>query len=1035
MGLTGRILIIDNYDSFTYNLVHLVESITGSAVEVVMNDDVLFMNEIAGLHLKNRFDLVILSPGPGNPHTDVGCVTEYIIGYYLSQPKATEYPVLFGVCMGFEAIGVRCGIPIIKTAPRHGLRWEIHVDHAADADTVFKHLPAVISQVRYHSLVLCPKSLELHEDLLVTSFAIDVDPSACKPLIKLVGPHPTPATPGWLEDLSLSRLAAGNDPTHAHTTKIPMSFRHRTLPMYGVQFHPESILSDYGRDILRNVCELSGVICGSRMTVTSPTKPITTPKIAQRCQLVGTVGRDFLSTNMVRLFSQLLYSTTVASVWLDSPIGTSGRWSFMAGGSQASTSGHSVFAQYGSQITLVDGNPIPVQTESGIETFLKDVEHWIQTKSENVVRTGQEWKDLPPIGVPSIFICLGYECCSPGRTPSDEPDSVIIVSDRVLAFDNDSGNVYGMCVGGDDDWLSAMEAGLHDIAGIVEERSEPPIGAPVLNFAVRDSKSCYMEKVSTCQLAIERGESYELCLTTSIHSEELPFDMTDSDVLAKTYALLREANPAPNSAFMHVPQLSTFILSASPERFLRVDGETGIAEVKPIKGTRPRGRTVSEDDATKLELSTCAKDLAENLMIVDLVRNDLSRVCSSVHCPLLMAVETYEPYHQLVSTVQGRLDMDSAGSPPLAEATVRLFPAGSMTGAPKIRSMQILEAIESGRRGLGYSGAIGYLSPTTKSLDLSVVIRTILIQKRPTARSMSVSIGCGGAVLALSDPLEEWREMILKARRNLAVFAASVGSPGIILRVGEGSPGMFIRAFRSNMSTSDVMTTMRYERDRGIWLFERHIDRLCTYVDGWSRDGIRTAVIDAIRASSQSVDHPAGGTPLPLSDGPFTGVTSMEWCMINVDMPDCRIRIDLHLPVDQPHPTVTCLLSPLPTSNLGTLSISPVRVDSCDQTLRIKSPDWFVPGLGAHRDSALLVNEMDHITETGIANVAVRIGNRWITPPCERTCLLPGTVRNLLLECGSLMEGTIPLDTLGNSELICFNSVRGIWRACLYRNS
>ncbi|HWW82126.1 MAG TPA: aminodeoxychorismate synthase component I [Vicinamibacterales bacterium] len=217
------------------------------------------------------------------------------------------------------------------------------------------------------------------------------------------------------------------------------------------------------------------------------------------------------------------------------------------------------------------------------------------------------------------------------------------------------------------------------------------------------------------------------------------------------YRRLRRRNPAPFAAFLDFPEAS--ILSASPERFLRVDSD-GHVETRPIKGTRPRGFGPEHDGALGQALRESEKDRAENLMIVDLMRNDLSRVCrpGTIRVPELFALEHYPDVHHLVSTVTGVLD----GDHDVADLLRASFPGGSVTGAPKIRAMEIIAELEPTARGV-YCGAIGYWS-LTGAIDMNIPIRTAVV------RDENIYFSAGGAVVADSDPEQEYRETLDKAR-------------------------------------------------------------------------------------------------------------------------------------------------------------------------------------------------------------------------------------------------------------------------------
>jgi aminodeoxychorismate synthase component I len=281
------------------------------------------------------------------------------------------------------------------------------------------------------------------------------------------------------------------------------------------------------------------------------------------------------------------------------------------------------------------------------------------------------------------------------------------------------------------------------------------IPVPALISASRSSavvpRDTYLSKIATAKRHIDEGDAFEICLT---HRLDAPFD---GDPFA-LWQELRRTSPSPFAAFFDLPEAA--IVSSSPERFLSVDAARAV-ESRPIKGTRPRGTTPADDARLAADLAASPKDRAENAMIVDLVRNDLGRVCrfGTVEVPELYAVEPYATVHQLVSTVRGALD-DGRDAIDVIRAC---FPPGSMTGAPKIEAMTILEQLEPTERGV-YSGALGWLD-FSGPLDLSVVIRTIVV------KDGQAHLHVGGAIVADSDPVAEHDETMHKARAMLAALA------------------------------------------------------------------------------------------------------------------------------------------------------------------------------------------------------------------------------------------------------------------------
>jgi para-aminobenzoate synthetase len=283
----------------------------------------------------------------------------------------------------------------------------------------------------------------------------------------------------------------------------------------------------------------------------------------------------------------------------------------------------------------------------------------------------------------------------------------------------------------------------------------------------RHDRGAYLDRIAACLEEIRDGESYEVCLTNAV-SAPVTIDPR------RTFSRLREGSPVPYGALLEFPDVA--ILSASPERFLTV-GPDRIVESKPIKGTRPRGATPGDDQALHDDLATNAKDRAENLMIVDLIRNDLNRVCEigTVHVAKLFDVETYAPVHQLVSTIRGTMRPEASA----VDCVRETFPGGSMTGAPKLRTMQIIDRLEDGPRGF-YSGALGWFG-LSGAADLSIVIRTLTATKRGT------SFGVGGAIIALSDAEEEFEETVVKSRAMVTALLATAEAPAVAGRLEEAA--------------------------------------------------------------------------------------------------------------------------------------------------------------------------------------------------------------------------------------------------------
>jgi para-aminobenzoate synthetase len=363
---------------------------------------------------------------------------------------------------------------------------------------------------------------------------------------------------------------------------------------------------------------------------------------------------------------------------------------------------------------------------------------------------------VPETGLPFEFNLgyvgyFGYElkadCGGTSAHRSALPDGCFGFCDRALVIDHHANRAWLLALDTARHWLPEAHDALADLRPSIPDL---PSASPV-DCDFHHELDHNRELIADCLTEIGNGESYEICLTNSI-SAPLGADPWTA------YQILRRVNPAPYAAYLALPGFS--VLSSSPERFLRITPDREV-ESRPIKGTRRRGSTPAEDDRLAHELRTSEKDRAENVMIVDLVRNDLGRIAEpgSVHVPKLFAVESHPTVHQLVSTVGARLRPDVS-----PVACVRAaFPGGSMTGAPKLHTMEIIDRLENRPRGV-YSGALGYLA-LNGAVDLSIVIRTMVVT------GGRAEIGVGGAIVAQSDPDAEVDEIITKAGALLRVLA------------------------------------------------------------------------------------------------------------------------------------------------------------------------------------------------------------------------------------------------------------------------
>ncbi|WP_046727346.1 aminodeoxychorismate synthase component I [Streptomyces humi] len=763
-----KTLLIDNYDSYTYNLFQLISEVNGEEPVVVRNDD-----GGGALPRLAEFDNVVVSPGPGHPGNgrDFGVSARVIA-------EAT-LPVL-GVCLGHQgiALGERARVAPAPQ-PRHG-----HLSRVRhDGRDLFEGLTQDFTAVRYHSLAV-------HEPL----------PAALE------------AT-AWAED------------------GVLMGLRHRERPLWGVQFHPESVLTEYGHRMLVNFRNLTArrarrartkntavppaeaavpqprSASGARSTTGVPGArsaadvpdarstagavdpagatggadaagfPAVLPRAGRTARTAGPrpgaavprprqgeVPAYRLHTRRLAgavdteaAFGRL-FAASARSFWLDSSLVERSRSRFSFLGDD--TGPLAEFVRYDvtagrCEVTRA-GRP-PRKVSASVFDYLKR-----QLTSRRVDADG-----LPFDFTGGYVGYFGYEtkadCGSPNRHRAETPDACWLFADRLLAVDHEEDVTYAVCLAEDtpqataeaEEWLADTLAQLSFLAPGDRRPAPPAAGAPDPEAAepwlVRD-RATYLADIEACQRELRAGTSYEVCLTDAARLPAPP------DPYA-FYRELRRVNPAPYAALLRFGDLD--VAGSSPERFLRITRD-GVAEARPIKGTAPRGATPFEDGRLRDALAADAKTRAENLMIVDLLRNDLGRVCrtGTVKVPRLMATESYATVHQLVSTVTGRL---RAGTDAV-DCVRACFPGGSMTGAPKLRTMEIIDSLETEARGV-YSGALGYLG-CSGGADLSIVIRTAVMA------GGRMQLGAGGAIVLDSDPAAEYDEMLLKTAAQMRALRA-----------------------------------------------------------------------------------------------------------------------------------------------------------------------------------------------------------------------------------------------------------------------
>lgn len=765
-----NIALIDNYDSYTHNLAHLLASANRNVLPtIILADTYLSLNQLLSAY-PSPFDAFVISPGPGNPTNtlDFSPLQRDIL--------SSDFPV-FGVCLGHQGLCHAYGATIhqLPSIPAHGIISQITLAPAARNDPIFASVPTTFSAVRYHSLIAVPPKHDFK--LIPTAYTINQPRS-----------HLSQTT----------------------SQTVLMAVSHPLRPHFGVQFHPESVASQHGHIMMKNFVNLA-----TRLKISLAPSPELPPHPTYLKQLdapiLYTTHVKVLPIDPVVMSSQLLFQKLFAHhpapFWLDSSTAeassrtppkdsTDPEGQLHYNGQAQQKSRYSIMGACNgplSELVTFDVNKHVVHV-----TTSKNIQNGSSRSTEyqaSIFAYLREQLHLRKATVPPELPCqmnggyvgyLGYELKSslPGVTKnyhkSSLPDAWLVFADRLLIVDHLQKQIFLVAL-----TQKSIKAQAQDIAAfqwfsqmmdqltciLQRPPSSEKMGRALpshasgytkfsspLAFVPQRRHDEYLADIDKCMQAIKEGDTYEICLTNRLETR-LADDCEVNHL--DFYCSLRELNRAPYSAFLQISE-SDAVCCTSPEKFLSIDCD-GRVESKPIKGTRPRGSSLEADKELQLDLQNSVKDRSENLMIVDLVRNDLSRTCraGSVVVPKLMRVESYTTVHQLVSTITGKLSHEHD----VIDCVEAAFPMGSMTGAPKIRTMEIIDSLEHSARGV-YSGTIGYFA-VGGAVDLNVVIRTAVVQ------GAHVSIGVGGAIVALSDPQEEYDEIILKGSALMQAVALS----------------------------------------------------------------------------------------------------------------------------------------------------------------------------------------------------------------------------------------------------------------------
>ncbi|KAI0318997.1 para-aminobenzoate synthase [Amylostereum chailletii] len=749
-----RILLVDSYDSFSHNLASLCRKAISDCHVHIIKNDILSIHQL--IPVLPYFDAIVVGPGPGSPEnaSDVGLVSDL---WHL--PECALLPI-FGVCLGLQSLAIAFGAHLKRLrVVKHGQISRIQHDGSG----LFKGI-GVVHAVRYHSLHVV---LE--------------------------------------ERGEIDNIASADD--GEENGKVVMAIKHKTRPFYAVQYHPESVCTSAGGvEMFRNFWRLANA-----WSMLYNRTPMTwTPKVERLVGPSWPHPRRQSPINPSRPFSLSTFSTiefkeiSVAS--LCERVGASEESSPFVLLESASSPGR--FSIIGClhptsvRITYRVGEPF-VDVFDGRSRVKEPLDSsgiwsWIASFMRNyMVLDGP--LDIPFWG--GLVGYLGYELGVSGldiplpacksNVHGRHPDVNLAFVERSIVVDHSGGTIYVQSLISDDStWIDETLSLIRDLCTkpLCKDRpssSKHPIFTKPPTIVLPD-EALYKSRINRAKEYLLAGDSYELCLTAHTHITAQTRQDTSRSSSWELYKLLQTKNPAPHSGYLRLHPST--LLSSSPERFLSFSRPPNMrCQLRPIKGTVRKAPHITREVAEEL-LAGSQKEVAENLMIVDLIRHDLHGVVGDdVVVKQFCRVEEYETVWQLVSVIEGGLDPGSPGASELEselgwEVLRSSLPPGSMTGAPKKRSVEILQSLEDHDRSI-YSGVFGYWCVGGGG-DWSVVIRSSFKhdehgeclnasegQESPVEEHWVV--GAGGAITALSDAQAEWDEMIVKLQSVLQTFSAA----------------------------------------------------------------------------------------------------------------------------------------------------------------------------------------------------------------------------------------------------------------------